>query len=353
MKQRSGKSSAPRTRRPSAGAVAANFHEGSRSEVLADYLFSAWGTVTPTRRQDDYGVDLYCTLNERVGGRARVTDYFVVQVKSTDEPWHFSDPDSVRWLVEYPVPIFLAWVDKKTATLRIYHVFPRFMVAANGHLPAELTLVPKNLEDGSYVQWGSQTKHSLSAPILRVTLGDFMDGKKLSRLRGVFTAWVRYDRENLELLRRGLFRFRMPASYKVNQDPHGGIVEQGLSGPEIAQLNKGISAAAEAVECIGGQLGRHNDRAAALFALLFVNHVFKQYPDAFKDLHRWSHRFPGDLGGLFNEALNAQLPDGSPKYLYEAIDEIERRILSDPPVSAYLKDTSQPDATQVKRRKVK
>ncbi len=76
------------------GCVPANFHEGSRSEVLADYLFSGWGTVTPVRRQDDFGIDLYCTLTERTGQRAVVRDYFVVQVKSTDEPWQFHDRES-------------------------------------------------------------------------------------------------------------------------------------------------------------------------------------------------------------------------------------------------------------------
>jgi hypothetical protein len=35
--------------------------------------------VTPVRRQDDYGVDLYCTLTERVGQRERVWEYFAVQ----------------------------------------------------------------------------------------------------------------------------------------------------------------------------------------------------------------------------------------------------------------------------------
>jgi hypothetical protein len=49
------------------GAIAFGFHEGSRSEILSDYLFSAWGTVTPVRRQDDYGLDLYCTLTARLG----------------------------------------------------------------------------------------------------------------------------------------------------------------------------------------------------------------------------------------------------------------------------------------------
>ena len=68
----------------STGATAASFHEGSRSEILADYLFSAWGTVTPARRQSDYGLDLYCTLTETIGHRARVQEYFSVQVKSSD-----------------------------------------------------------------------------------------------------------------------------------------------------------------------------------------------------------------------------------------------------------------------------
>src|SRR5579863_7636822 len=39
------------------GSVAANFHEGSRSEILADYLFSSWGTVSPVRRQDVFAGD--------------------------------------------------------------------------------------------------------------------------------------------------------------------------------------------------------------------------------------------------------------------------------------------------------
>jgi hypothetical protein len=110
--------------------VAANPHEGSRSEVLANYLFSGWGTVTPVRRQDDFGIDLYCTLTDQLRKRAIVTDYFVVQVKSADDRWcwRFDSPDSVKWLVEYPQPLFLAWVDKKGGILRVYHVTPRFEI---------------------------------------------------------------------------------------------------------------------------------------------------------------------------------------------------------------------------------
>lgn len=56
------------------GTISQNFHIGSRSEILADYLFSSWGTVTPVRRQDDHGIDLYCTLTQTIGHSAVVTD---------------------------------------------------------------------------------------------------------------------------------------------------------------------------------------------------------------------------------------------------------------------------------------
>src|SRR5260370_29875610 len=104
------------------GATAAGFHEGSRSEILADYLFSAWGTVTPARRQSDYGLDLYCTLTERVGRRARVREYFSVQVKSGDDAlWSFNGTGSVKWLVDHPLPLFLCTVHKRKGVVRIYH----------------------------------------------------------------------------------------------------------------------------------------------------------------------------------------------------------------------------------------
>jgi hypothetical protein len=80
---------------PSTGAIAANFHEGSRSEYLAQYVFSAFGTSVPVPHQEDHGIDLVCTLTERKGQLAWPVADYSVQVKSTDGPWEFSTPDSV------------------------------------------------------------------------------------------------------------------------------------------------------------------------------------------------------------------------------------------------------------------
>ena len=80
------------------GALARNFRSANRSEVLAHFLLSTWGTVTSVSPMDDYGIDLYCTLTENIGLRSIVTDYYSVQVKSTDDPWLFDTPESIQWL---------------------------------------------------------------------------------------------------------------------------------------------------------------------------------------------------------------------------------------------------------------
>ena len=69
------------------GALAANFHEGSRSEYLAQYVFASFGTAISVPHQEDTGVDLYCTMTERVGARAWPRYHYTVQVKSTMAPW--------------------------------------------------------------------------------------------------------------------------------------------------------------------------------------------------------------------------------------------------------------------------
>lgn len=110
------------------GAIAANLHEGSRSEYLAQYVFASFGTVVSVPHQEDSGIDLYCTLTERVGSRAWPSAYFSVQVKSTINSWVLDSKDSVQWLVEHPLPLFLCIVDKPSARLRLYHTSPRFYV---------------------------------------------------------------------------------------------------------------------------------------------------------------------------------------------------------------------------------
>jgi hypothetical protein len=326
------------SRRGSAtGAVVAGFHEGSRSEVLADYLFSAWGTVTPARRQSDYGLDLYCTLTERVGQRARVREYFSVQVKSGDTAsWSFNDPDSLKWLVEHPLPLFLCTVDKKLGLVRVYHTIPRFQIWALANNPGHVELVAGDGPNGEFDACANLPTCSLSAPILEIGLADLIDDARIKQLRRVFEYWVQLDRENCELVRAGLLRFRRPNTYKTNERPSTNI-QQGLLYADDDVLKRGILQLAEALDCIGGQLAHPNQGKLlpALEAALLLDQIQRDFPSAFEGNHWWRDRVPGWLNHfVVRRLLNAHT--GGTGYLYGGLDAAEEALTNIPLVQKYL-----------------
>ena len=81
-------------------------------------MFASFGAAVAIPHQEDSGIDLHCTLTERVGQRAWPRSYFSVQVKSTTDAWDFKD--AVQWLIEYPLPLFLCVVDK--ASTRLWNI---------------------------------------------------------------------------------------------------------------------------------------------------------------------------------------------------------------------------------------
>lgn len=325
------------------GAVARNLHTGSRSEVLADYLFSGWGTVTPTRRQDDYGVDLHCTLTKPIGQRAVVTDYYSVQVKSNDDPWKFDTIDEIRWVFDYPTPLFLACVDKTGGTLSVYQTMPRFL-AGFYPAPSLLELAPTALEDGMCAQWaeGGQ-QFSLSAPILRVSLADLLDADKLLALREVLQYWVTLDSYNCDLRRMGLLRFRMPDRYKVNEAPlRSGTVEQGMTRPTKAQLARAVRTLFEAADCVGDQLRVQGDRAGAIRAALLTRHLRRSRPDDFETDPRWQG---GASSGLEIGVAHGLDTGRASSYVYENLDKVMTILDTIDVVASYLNEPeSEPSA---------
>jgi hypothetical protein len=325
------------------GAIPGNLHEGSRSEILADYFFSRWGAVTPVRRQDDCGVDLLCTLTERVRGKDQVREYFTVQVKSTDDAWTFEDRDSVRWLIEYPTPLFLCTVSKKDLRIRVYHVFPRFVVWSLGDLPETLELTPGQGPTGKFVEWADGSSFSLSAPIIEASVDDLMDDDQLVRLRDVFTHWVRFDRENCDLIRQGLLMFRMSEYYTVNEIPETRpIVEQSYGAPSLEFLNRGLLRLAEALNCIGGQRGMAGDRAFALEAALLLDRIQTKHADVVEVSSHLQSRVSGQIGQVVNNGLNKALGQQDGVYHYTGIEEIEKMIENCPLVKKYVADGTLP-----------
>ncbi|MBZ0146780.1 MAG: DUF4365 domain-containing protein [Pseudorhodoplanes sp.] len=198
------------------GSIAANLHEGSRSEYLAQFVFSSFGTAIPVPHQEDSGLDFYCTLLERIGQRAWPRAYYSVQVKSTMTPWVFEGAESVRWLVEHPLPIFLCVVNKSDAVIRVYHTTPRFAAWALPTHPNRLELIPGTENKGHTVDWVSGDTFKLEAPILSFTVQEVLDRESRVKLAEVLKFWIDYDLENLFRIRSGIHHFRVPADYETN-----------------------------------------------------------------------------------------------------------------------------------------
>ena len=185
-----------------AGAIAAGLHEGSRSEYLAQYVFSMFGTSVPVLHQEDHGIDLFCSLTERKGRRAWPVAYYSVQVKSTGEPWLFDGADSVQWLLRYPAPLLLCIVDKSAARLRVYQLTARFQATVLTDLPARLALAPGQPGDGRVrIGWDADGKLALGAPVLEFTISELLDDERFSLIGGILRFWILNDMDNIRASR--------------------------------------------------------------------------------------------------------------------------------------------------------
>jgi hypothetical protein len=210
------------------GSIAINLHEGSRSEYLAQFVFSSFGTAIPVPHQEDTGLDIYCTLLERDGRLAWPQAYYSVQVKSTMDPWVFEGTDSVRWFIKHPLPIFLCVVQKAEARILVYHTIPRFAVWTMPELPQRLELILGDKTQAQTANWAWIGPCKLEAPILDFTIKDILDDDFRSQVKNVLKFWIDFDVENLVRIKNGIQQFVVPADYETNKTKDTARTMQGV-----------------------------------------------------------------------------------------------------------------------------
>lgn len=289
------------------GAIAPNLHEGSRSEYLAQYVFASFGTAVSVPHQEDSGIDLYCTLTERVGRRAWPRAYFSVQVKSTMDSWVLDGKDSVQWLVEHPLPFFLCVVDKPSARLRLYHTCPRFYAWSLPPLPDRLELVPTTGRDGKCTQWEGGRAFSLSAPILDVSVQELLDDEFHRQAREVLRFWIDVEVANLARIAVGIQSFQMPYEYRTNATESRGWVTQGITrAPDLGITMQHMK---ECVAYLSCQLHRNGDLAGAARCALLLRHFFKDDSSG------------GTHDPFLHGTINA-IVGGGEDYLFSGVDSL-------------------------------
>ena len=191
---------------------------------------------------------------------------------------------------------------------------------------------------GRFVQWSTSYDFSLSAPILDFTISQLGNDAFFENARGTLEHWIKADNHNLDLIRAGLLRFRMPHIYSTNAPGQTSVIEHSRSAPDDELLERGIRQLREALNCIGSQLFHRKDLPGAVKAALLSRHLVSAFPQFLQD-----RDYPGDLSLLFHQLAN-DMPGVRRDYFYAGIDEIERIVHAavpqrvDPPSAAASKD---------------
>ena len=262
------------------GASSTISHAGFRSELLAQYAFTTWGTAVAVPNPQDHGIDLHCTLTEQVGKRLWARAPYTVQVKSNMEPWQFDSEEAVRWVVEHPLPLFLCVVDKSSAHLRVYQTSPRFHVWACGSLPERLSLIPSTDTDADCLRlgWKKGDTFSLGAPILDFTIEDTFLDDFAERLRRVLQTWVDLECRNLDRQRIGIRRFVVPQRYKQNEPPDmrssAIFAVPRTRGVAEDELGQALTWLKESLGFVADELHKREDVRGAALTLLLYRHLY-------------------------------------------------------------------------------
>jgi hypothetical protein len=261
------------------GAVAANLYQGIRSEYLAQYVFSMFGTVTRVPNEEDHGVDLTCTLTRRAGGRGEPYAYYSVQVKSAPDDWIFGGPGSVRWILEYPAPLLFCAVEKKAARFTVYQLTARFQAALMAELPEKLMMVPGEAgsTDATHrprIGWDADGRLHLGPPILQFTVDEILDDQKYELFGSILDYWVLNDLRNILRQQMGMRSASGPAFYATNEipPPSGfGTFSMNVVPSEIRE--RAGRTAAEHLDWLGDVMLQSGDMTGALLAALMVRHL--------------------------------------------------------------------------------
>ena len=220
-----------------------NLRGGDRSEYLAQFLLATLGVSVQVPRQEDIGVDFYCSLAKLEGQNLTFQGSYIVQTKSTPtDAIRYGGPDGkggrrseeIRWLFSQELPLLIGFVDKRALSIHLYttsNMWAAFYVSGG---PGEILLEPSSPETRSYEYavpvgesvegWegkigdGRRWRVPLGPPILSFTADQAEDKNAVANARERLRPFILTEQSNIGYRRLNIHYSRTPYVLEVSDD---------------------------------------------------------------------------------------------------------------------------------------
>jgi hypothetical protein len=230
-----------------------SYHQGNRSEYLAQYILSAFAICVPVPRQEDVGSDFLCSLLRREGNNLRPYSPFNIQIKSYSRDliregipfggitqggnWRRHE---IEQLCQTDTPFLVGVVNKDEQWLDIFSTVTRYFVRCDwfgSGWPRQVNVVPyepgrdNDIGCGTIEQLEERPdmprtlwKLPLGQPILRITIDDSEDPDRCEQIKRLLEPHLAIDQDNAILSRIGLGYFNWPLRIHTGQPLAQGAV---------------------------------------------------------------------------------------------------------------------------------
>lgn len=224
------------------GSLWYSFRQGDRSEYLALYILSALGIVVPVPRQEDIGVDFYCSLADLKGNRLTFHMPYLVQAKSRSvreisyggvsekNTWK---KEEIDWLFSQELPLLIGMVDKEQLKLDLYSTSNIWAARYKQGNCGQVVLFPDRVDNHQQVAMPSKKSPAtswpaeigdgfvwevpLGPPVVSISIDDVEDEASLVKFRGVLSQALDLDQTNITYRRLNAHHSRWLRRFTTNE----------------------------------------------------------------------------------------------------------------------------------------
>ena len=218
-----------------------SYRQGDRSEHYARTILSALGLAVPVPREEDVGIDFYCTLGHEDGNVTRFFDPYNMQVKSSSEhsfvyggtsasgDWKIHE---IAWILSQRTPFFFGLVDRSAGRMDLFCTITRWFAYHSGQVPYQLVFEAYTPASDADLHIGNKTpmdvnvpagveavswRLPLGQPVLSITVNQAEDRTFVASARQILRQYMDLDTQNAVHAANRMHYFHWPLRINTNQ----------------------------------------------------------------------------------------------------------------------------------------